>query len=116
MLLLYFEWKAKIFQETNIAYIIKVNSHSSNKDENIDKCANLFQAGFYQQLLKGKSVENSFKHALESISIANQEYEVCCCAHPHSDKCKWYKFYLEDPVAAHAMHSTSACKCNKIFL
>lgn len=42
-----------------------------------------------------------------------ENYEVCCCAHDHSDDCLWYKFYQRYPDEAHELHS-GECQCNEL--
>ena len=62
-----------------------------------------------------KDVEKSFKNALKDARdvAMDKEFKVCCCAHSHHENCKWFKIYKQDPAAAHAMHSTGDCNCNK---
>ena len=45
--------------------------------------------------------------------MANEEVEVCCCSHEHHKDCAWHKKYLEDPEAAHNIHSNKECKCKE---
>ena len=100
-----------MLSDSGIPYVISVNSDQSAMDE----CAILFQDRFYQHIFEGKPVQKAFDNAKVAKSIANQEIQVCCCAHEHHADCLWQKKYQEDPIAAHALHSNGGgvCKCKE---
>ena len=97
----------EIFLKSGVPVVVSVNSDQ----EIMDEVCRVFSSSFYEYILAGNTIQSSFKKAQNLVEVHPKRYEVCCCAHKHTDDCEWYKFYKEDPKAAHAMHANKTCSC-----
>ena len=79
----------------------------------MDKVCKMFSKHFYQNLLNGWSIIDSFNSSLSTVRVSSDcgQIDICCCAHPHKEDCWWNKLSKEDWKLAHALH-TSNCGCN----
>ena len=91
-----------------ISAVVCVNSQQKLKDEVVQA----FQKQLYNQLFDGKALQDAFDEAVSLCRENDFKVTVCCCAHKHSDKCKWYKYALAHGFEeAHKLH-TQTCKCD----
>lgn len=109
----------EIFLKAGIPIVISVNTDleiMNNVDRDfgtiMDRVCKLFSKHFYRNLLQGLTISDSFNNARTYISVCNEDFDTCCCAHKHKPDCVWYQFYLEDWQAAHELHSQK-CPCSQ---
>lgn len=94
-----------VLLEAGIPVVISVNADQGIMDE----AAKIFMKTFYRNLLNGHSISASFEAARRQVQMSSKNMSVCCCAHPHTDDCAWFKFFQQDPVKAHEIHMQHDC-------
>lgn len=77
---------AKVFVEAGVECVIAVQSELKIDDYIAQK----FSEQFYWQLFEGKTILEAFNNAKAGVS--GKDVHTCCCAHSHTDDCKWYQY------------------------
>ena len=102
----------EIFFKAGIPVVIAVNSETPI----MDTVCKQFSQYFYQNLLDGCTIQQSFDKAKIEVSqspnATDADFETCCCAHKHTADCVWYPLFQKDPEAAHNLHKID---CNCLF-
>ena len=102
----------KLFLERGVKNVICIDK----KTEVLDRISILFVKYFYQNILEGKNIKESYIKAIETMKL-NKEViklnnESCCCHHYHKPQCSLKK----DKETVHKkIHSKilEKCQCNK---
>ena len=73
-----------------IKAVICINAEFKLKDDFVD----IFVKKLYDMLFDGNTIQMAFDEALNLCRDELVKPKVCCCAHKHSDECKWYQYAL----------------------
>ena len=96
---LFLEYGAK-----NVIYIYK-------KTPIYDKTSMKFSENFYENLIEGKSIKESYDKAIEMLKLDKNIDIPCCCEHFHNEKCELKK-YLKLKNLKHYKGCKKSCDCN----
>ena len=109
----YSEDFGKLFLEYGAKNVI----YTRRKTELSDDISVCFVKYFYQNLVKGKAIEDSYKEAMKLLKLDDEIILInkkgCCCTHYHKKNC-----LLFEPIRKNEVHNnihadkSESCKCN----
>ena len=100
----------KIFYDSGIKSVICVNLMTKISDF----AAQLFCSSFYQFLLNGHTISDSFeksKNIFRDGALQDTLHE-CCCNHKHNSTCKYIQMSKEQQQQYHMMYHSKICSCS----
>ena len=109
----YSEDFGKLFLEYGAKNVI----YTRRKTELSDDISVCFVKYFYQNLVKGKAIEDSYKDAMKLLKLNDEiillNKKGCCCSHYHKKNCLLFETIRKNNIHdnIHADKSES-CKCN----
>ncbi len=82
----YSEPAGDVFVDAGVPVVVCINSAT----QILDEIAGNFATSFYNALLKGHKIKDSFNSVKGSLSAEYlEEKTFCCCVHSHKPECKW---------------------------
>ena len=99
----------EVFLEAGVPAVVAINSSFKVYDD----AARAFAATLYAGLAQNLRAREAFEKAQNFVAAHKHRLEVfsCCCAHPHTDDCKWLQECREKgSLYAHELH-VPKCKC-----
>ena len=111
LLTCYSEDFADLFLECGAKNVIYI----SKKTEVIDRISILFVKFFYQNLIEGKSIKNSYINAMKKMKLDKEIISInsnsCCCHHYHKPDCIMNIDLLKDKIH-NSIHVMKKEKCH----
>ena len=108
----YSEDFANLFLEYGAKNIIYING----KTEIIDRISVIFVKYFYQNLIEGQTIKNSYENAIKSMKLDKEVTSLnknsCCCNHYHKPSCPLREDYYKKNVHSQLhIQKLKKCKC-----